>query len=312
MTQPLAKRIHEAMPENQTFTFADVRKVFKDEKATTIRGRVYDNLNKLFKKVDKGVYMVIDPKTESKALVVQGDGRNLSEIPNESIDAIITDHPWEDKKSNKGGNRHFDGTYAESSFCYEESDFIEKARVLKEGGFLVENLPEENANNFEYLYHLKKMAIKAGFKYYAQVPWVKGTQVNNTGRKSKNLEMLLFMTKGEPRKLREDAKKIKATGEMHYMKGAARMLPIEFNHQPAGRKEKKHKAEKPVALLEEVIKCITQPGEVVLDQFAGSLNIVLAALNTDRACIAYELEDEFVQKALDDMEVDYDVIKEEE
>ena len=37
-------------------------------------------------------------------------------------------------------------------------DFKEKARVLKDGCFLVEVLPAENENNYEYLYQIKKYA----------------------------------------------------------------------------------------------------------------------------------------------------------
>ena len=47
----------------------------------------------------------------------------------------------------------------------------EKLRVLKPGHFLVEFLPEENGDNYEYLYRVKDLARKAGFEYYAKVPW---------------------------------------------------------------------------------------------------------------------------------------------
>lgn len=36
--------------------------------------------------------------------LIKGDGRVLSMLPDASIDCIITDHPWLDKLSNKGGN----------------------------------------------------------------------------------------------------------------------------------------------------------------------------------------------------------------
>jgi site-specific DNA-methyltransferase (adenine-specific) len=284
--------------KDEPVTLQQLNSVFEDQPASTIRGRIYDNLGKLFKRVGKGVYIAINPKNNKKALVVQGDGRKLDEIPNEYIDAIITDHPWADKKSNKGGNRHFDGDYADTSFQYTLEDFQEKARVLKDGGFLVENLPEENANNFHYLYQLKCMAEEAGFKYFAQVPWKKGNFVANTGRKAKNIEVLLFMTKGEPRKLKADKQRgLDENGNPTLkMKGTREMLPICFDYQPASRKEKRHKAEKPVELLEHIIDMITEPNELILDQFAGSLNIVLAALNKDRNCIAYEMNEEFVEE----------------
>ena len=85
--------------------------------------------------------------------VINGDGRDLSFLEDGSIDCIITDHPWLDEKANKGGNRNF-AKY--DTFEYTLEDFKEKARVLKDGCFLVEMLPAENATNFDYLYKIKK------------------------------------------------------------------------------------------------------------------------------------------------------------
>ncbi len=48
-----------------------------------------------------------------------------------------------------------------------------KARVLKAGCFLVEVLPAENENNYEYLYQIKQYAKEAGFVYYSKVSWKK-------------------------------------------------------------------------------------------------------------------------------------------
>ena len=97
---------------------------------------------------------------------------------------------------------------------------------MKKGCFLVEFMPEENGENYEYLYQMKKMAKEAGLEYYAKVAWKKGNFVANTGRKSKNTEEIAFFTKGKARNLRPDAKKDKAEpGISHYMSGARGMLP---------------------------------------------------------------------------------------
>ena len=42
-------------------------------------------------------------KMKEKYKLMEGDGRVLSMLQEESIDCIITDHPWLDKLSNKGG-----------------------------------------------------------------------------------------------------------------------------------------------------------------------------------------------------------------
>ena len=49
----------------------------------------------------------------------------------------------------------------------------------------MEFLPEENGDNYEYLYQVKAMAKESGFEYYAKVAWRKGTIVANTGAEGK-------------------------------------------------------------------------------------------------------------------------------
>lgn len=222
-------------------------------------------------------------------------------IPDCSIDCIITDHPYSDEKSNKGGNRDF-VTY--SSFKYSLDDFREKARVLKDGAFMVEFFAEENSNNYDYIYSCKKMAEEAGLLYYSKVDWKKGDFVSNTGRKAKNTEQMMFFTKGEPRKLKLDAKKNKRAAlaneldikgltsyevadllslnniEVSRMKGSAMMLPTVFDVPNAEKRNRVHQAEKPIGLFKQLLEYITLRGEIVLDQFAGSCNLGIACLES--------------------------------
>lgn len=258
-------------------------------KKPSIRARVYEAVDKgILKKIAKGIYRNND------CLLIQGDGRDLSFLEDGSIDAIITDHPYDIKAANNGGDRHF-ATY--DCFRYTQEDFNEKARVLKKGSFLVEFLPEESAENFEYIYQIKKMAEAAGFKYYAKVPWKKGSFISNCGRKSKNTEDVMIFSKGEARCLRPDAKKDKAEpGVRHFMKGAAGMLPTCFDFQKPGKKDMIHQAEKPQELLEAILDYVTLDGETVLDQFAGSGVLGAAAQAKGRRSILIELADEFIAK----------------
>lgn len=271
----------------RTFTLADAYNVNPDKPQYSVRARIYENLGIAFERIQRGVYKAMD------CVLIEGDGKDLSFLDDASIDCIITDHPWEDKTSNKGGNRNF-ASY--ETFHYTPDDFVEKARVLKPGSFLVECLPAENANNFDYLYEIKKMAQSAGFEYYAQVPWVKGTFVANTGRKAKNSEMVLIFSKGEPRALRIDAKKTKQTGQECYMKGTNGMLPCDFNVQAVARKDVYAQSQKPVALFEQILSFVTKEGELVLDQFAGSGAVGFACMNTKRRCILIEKAASCVQE----------------
>ena len=160
----------------------DCVKKVKEVKEPSIRARIYEGIEKgVFERVAKGVYTVTrknENEEEVTCMLVQGDGRDLSFLKDNSVDAIITDHAYSLKKSLKGGNRDF-AKY--ECFQYTQEDFDEKYRVLKKGHFLVEFLPEENGENYGYLYQVKQLAKEAGLQYYAKVAWKKGSFVANTG-----------------------------------------------------------------------------------------------------------------------------------
>lgn len=309
---------------NQEFTLNDAyQAVTSTDKKHSIRARIYEGVDKgLFIKVSKGVYKMVD-KENNSVLLVQGDGRDLSMLKDGSIDCIITDHPYSDSKSNKGGNRAF-AEY--NTFNYTEKDFAEKFRVLKDGAFLVEFFAEENSNNFDYIYSCKKLAQKVGFEYYSTVNWKKGNFVSNTGRKAKNHEQMVFFTKGDARSLKLDAKKNLAEAKtqnidtkgltsqdvanklteigatIHYMKGTNKMLPTVFDVEKTPKKEQIHQAEKPVELFEQLLEYITLPNELVLDQFTGSANIGKACLNKNRNALLIEADSETYKKAAEALE----------
>ena len=239
----------------------------KEVKEPSIRARIYEGIEKgLFSRIAKGVYTVTKEQDgeEVTCMLVQGNGRDLSFLKDNSIDAIITDHAYDLKKSLKGGNRDF---AAYECFQYTQEDFDEKYRVLKKGCFLVEFMPEENGENYEYLYQMK------------------------------NTEEIAFFTKGKARNLRPDAKKDKAEpGISHYMSGARGMLPTVFDIEPPGKNSRIHQAEKPVQLLQQILGFVTEEKEWVLDQFAGSFSLGEAALLNERNAICIEINEEYFEK----------------
>lgn len=54
------------------------------------------------------------------------------------------------------------------------------------------------------------------------------------------------------------------------------------------QKEKYHSTQKPVALIEYLIKTYSNKGDVILDSCAGSMTTAIAAMNTDRNYICIE------------------------
>lgn len=292
--------LFEYFRDAECFTLAEAMecvKQVKEVKEPSIRARIYEGIDRgVFERVAKGVYTVTrknERQEEVTCMLVQGNGRDLSFLEDNSVDAIITDHAYDLKKSLKGGNRDF-ARY--DCFQYTQEDFDEKFRVLKKGHFLVEFLPEENGDNYEYLYRVKQLAKEAGLEYYAKVAWKKGNFVANTGRKSKNTEEIAFFTKGKARNLRPDAKKDRAEpGISHYMSGAKGMLPTVFDVEPPSKGNRIHQAEKPVKLLEQIMEFIMEEKEWVLDQFAGSFSLGEAALETGRNAICIEISEEYFE-----------------
>lgn len=53
-----------------------------------------------------------------------------------------------------------------------------------------------------------------------------------------------------------------------------------------------HPTQKPVALIEELLKTYTNPGDLALDNTAGSMTLAIAALNTGRNYICIEKDKE--------------------
>jgi DNA modification methylase len=258
----------------------------------TVRARIYENLGLMFEKVGRGVYRC-KASNGAQALIVQGDGRDLSQIPDESIDAIFTDHPWDDN-SVVGSARNFIKGFENDRFLYTQEDFNEKYRVLKKGHFLIESLPEISCSNWKYLNSLMEMADKAGFRFYCQVAWKKGKTSINMGIKKRNKEILYFFSKGAPRKLR--AANRKTTSKIS---GTVDLLPAEYDINPVFPKKRVHPTEKPIRLPQLVVEQVTEPGEIVLDQFMGSGNTVTAALSIGRHAIGIELQEKYVKQHIE-------------
>jgi site-specific DNA-methyltransferase (adenine-specific) len=62
--------------------------------------------------------------------------------------------------------------------------------------------------------------------------------------------------------------------------------------------QKIHPTQKPVGLLERLIKIFTDEGEVVIDPVAGSGSTILAAINCNRSAYGFEIKKNFYNEAI--------------
>lgn len=272
---------------NESAKLEEIYEAFPEFPAPSIRRILRRDSKKRFINIARGIYFLNNG--EAQAVLLEADSRNLDFLEADSIDLIISDHPWKDDKALKGGTRDFTKGYGTTNFKYEQEDFDQKARVLKKGAYLVELLPTESATNFDYLYNIKKMAETAGFKYYAKIMWQKNP--SNTGRTIKEFEDIMIFSKGEARRINDGSRKQPyKTREMLQQKFYA---PV-----AKSMKFKNHQAEKPKELFCYLIEMLTEPFDIVLDQFGGACNTIQAALESNRYILAFEIIQEYVEKAV--------------
>ncbi len=67
---------------------------------------------------------------------------------------------------------------------------------------------------------------------------------------------------------------------------------------PVERRVGWHPTPKPVRLLCELLEDFTDPGDLVVDPFAGSCNLALACRATGRRCVLIEKDAEYVERAI--------------
>lgn len=93
-------------------------------------------------------------------------------------------------------------------------------------------------------------------------------------------EWIAFCSKLPPQK----AMGTRASGQRSIHK------PNVMRHNRVSGKEREHNAAKPVALMRDLIENSSGPGDVVLEPFCGSGTTLIAANQTERICLASEME----------------------
>lgn len=221
----------------------------------------------------------------------------LKEIPNETIDCIITDPPYPTISGGHGGadsnsqvNRPT-GILSKNDgkiFNYNDIDIAiwapECYRVLKNGThFYV-------MTNFLNLEYYMSTIRKAGFELHNLLIWEKNNATPNRWY-MKNCEYIIFARKGP-------AKPINNCGTKTVL-------------QIKNVKDRIHPTEKPTELLRLLIENSTNENDVILDPFGGSFSTALAALQTKRKIISFEIDENYYnlgKERLENFDPDSEII----
>lgn len=223
-------------------------------------------------------------KNERRKRIIHGDMFDEIDKLGTDFDCIFTDPPYNLSYENLiklEGRKDFDRDKGEwDHFTPEEYlDFTRKwvkkaVDVLKPGGSMVVFTSDN------YLSHLMDILIANGLKKRTTIVWRKdnpppaAVQTNFVS----SFEFMVYASKGQQ-------KTFNWYGQinMHNV--------ISFPVVSAGNYG--HPAQKPVALIEKILKSVTDVGDMILDPFAGTGSTAVACEKLSRGWIMIEKEEKY-------------------
>lgn len=242
--------------------------------------------------------------------IINGDSRQMAELADSSVHLVVTSPPyWQLKDYGADNQIGFNDSY-ENYINNLNLVWKECYRVLYDGCRLCINIGDQFARAVYYgrykVIPIREEIIKfcesIGFDYMGAIIWKKVTTSNTTGGgvqmgsypyprngilKLDYEFILIFKKLGDaPKPTKEQKERSKMTADEWntYFAG-------HWNF--AGIKQNGHIAMFPEELPTRLIKMFSFVGETVLDPFLGSGTTSLAAKNTDRNSIGFEINSEF-------------------
>lgn len=208
--------------------------------------------------------------------LMQGDClEKMKEIPDGSVDMILTDPPYKVITGGKNNGKNklrpkgilFNNTQLMLKIPRFEDWLVECFRVLKDGChayFMV---------NYCNLIDLHQAIERSGFKVHNLLVWRKN---NNTPSQfyMKNCEYIIFARKGAAKYIND----IGGSKTVHDFKNTA---------------NKSHPTEKPVSLMEFYINNSSAVDDIILDPFMGSGTTGVACVNLNRNFIGIEFDENY-------------------
>lgn len=189
-------------------------------------------------------------------------------IPSASIDLIVTDPPYLVNYRGRDGRRFQNDDPKDAAWLPRA--FAEMYRVLKPGSLCVSFYGWNRTDRFFSTWRA------VGFRPVGHIVWHKH-YASRAGLTRATHEAAYLLAKGSPR-LPE--------------------CPIP-DVLPWGKYtgNRLHPCQKPVAAFRPVIEAFSKPGDLVLDPFAGSASIAVAAKDLGRHYLAIELDWQYYQLA---------------
>ncbi len=230
--------------------------------------------------------------------IVHGSAERMDEIPDNSVHLMITSPPYNVTKE-----------YDRDLSLTEYLDmlrrvFSEVYRVLVYGGRACVNVANLGRKPYIPLSdHISRMMMDIGFLMRGEIIWDKGAGAGvsmawGSWKSASNPvlrdvhEYILMFSKGTFSRRKTEGKEDTITREqfMEWTKSVWR-----FN--PESARKVGHPAPFPVELPYRLIQLFSFTGDIVLDPFMGSGTTAIAALQSGRKYVGYEIDEGYVKLA---------------
>ncbi len=226
-------------------------------------------------------------------------------IPDQSIDLIFADPPYNIGKDFNGRKDKWATEEAYIGWCYQWLDLCVQ-KLKPNGSFYV--MASTQAMPFFDIFLRKKLDILSRIvwhydsssvqakKYYGSVYEPILFCVKDKENYTFNGEAILVEAKtGAKRKLIDYRKPIPSVYNSQKVPGNVWEIPrVRYRMS----EYENHPTQKPVALLERIILASSNPGDLVLDPFSGTFTTSFVAKNFGRQSIGIEIEEEYVKIGL--------------
>ncbi|MGF6851074.1 adenine-specific DNA-methyltransferase [Chitinophaga sp. W3I9] len=239
--------------------------------------------------------------------IIHGDALQALQtlVPDHSVDLIFADPPYNIGKNFNGHIEKWDTEEEYLNWCYQWLDLCLK-KLKPAGSFYV--MTATQFMPYFDIYLRQKINILSRIVWSYDSSGVQARKyfgsmyepilfcVNDKNNYTFNAADILIEAKtGAKRKLIDYRKSTPAAYNTQKVPGnvwdfaRVRYRMDEYENHPT---------QKPVALLERIIKASSNPGDVILDPFSGTFTTCAVAKELGRKCIGIEMQEEYVKIGL--------------
>jgi site-specific DNA-methyltransferase (adenine-specific) len=135
-----------------------------------------------------------------------------------------------------------------------------------------------------------------GFKILNDITWFKTNAPPNLSCRyfTHSTEHIIWAARGKRSKHKFDYQLMKQINDGKQMRDVWTLSAPQHAEKARG----KHPTQKPLALLDRILRAASDEGDLILDPFAGSATTVVAAVLSGRRGIGVELEDRYLRVAV--------------